>query len=144
LKTLEVTALPRSTDSSEWKSEVLKADAVVHLAGVNRPQDQTEFISGNCGTTKPSLIPLADTARRIPVIYASSTRAAEDSPYGEVRRLPRHPFALTHANWRKRFDISAAKRIRQMESPQLQFGHRHFLPQRGEEFSIQVHDPAHD
>jgi len=131
-----VTALPRSTDSSEWKSEVLKADAVVHLAGVNRPQDPDEFISAIAGTTQALVDTLADTARRIPVIYASSTRAAEDSPYGRSKKgCRRHPSLLRTRNWRKRFDISAAKRIRQMESPQLQFGHRHFLPQRGEEFS---------
>jgi UDP-2-acetamido-2,6-beta-L-arabino-hexul-4-ose reductase len=69
---------------------VAEADAVVHLAGVNRPQDPSEFESGNAALSRE----LADTVaaaatadgRRIPVIFASSTQAAADNPYGISKR----------------------------------------------------------
>jgi UDP-2-acetamido-2,6-beta-L-arabino-hexul-4-ose reductase len=68
---------------------VEKADFVFHLAGVNRPQDPQEFVTGNLDLTRV----LADnvaavaqrTGKRIPVVYTSSTQASRDNAYGQSK-----------------------------------------------------------
>ncbi|HYD25590.1 MAG TPA: NAD-dependent epimerase/dehydratase family protein [Croceibacterium sp.] len=62
------------------------AEFVVHLAGVNRPQDPAEFASGNAGFTGELTAALAAAGNRAPVIYASSIQAERDSPYGNSKR----------------------------------------------------------
>ena len=56
-------------------------DFVFHLAGVNRPLDPREFVSGNVAFTRVLCKAVADTARQtskpIPILYTSSTQAAK-------------------------------------------------------------------
>lgn len=61
------------------------AEAIVHLAGVNRPQQVEEFQTGNAGFTA-QLVELAEaTGRAIPLVLSSSTQAALDNPYGKSK-----------------------------------------------------------
>lgn len=62
------------------------ADFVFHLAGVNRPKEQGEFMTGNFGFTDTLLNALTAAGNRCPVMLASSTQAALDNPYGESKR----------------------------------------------------------
>ena len=43
-----------------------KAAFVVHLAGINRPKDPSEFYSGNAGLTDTMLSPLGDVRQCLP------------------------------------------------------------------------------
>jgi len=63
-----------------------QADFVFHLAGVNRPQNQEEFQSGNTGLTEQICDYLAKSGRKIPFAITSSTQAALDNPYGVSKR----------------------------------------------------------
>jgi UDP-2-acetamido-2,6-beta-L-arabino-hexul-4-ose reductase len=77
----EVRAIGRDADAAAWRTAVEGADLVVHLAGVNRPQDPAEF-SGNADSVR-SLAQAMDAAGNpLPVILASSAKAADPSPYG--------------------------------------------------------------
>ncbi len=58
------------------------ADFVFHLAGVNRPENQEDFMKGNYGFTSVLLDTLKKYNRVIPVMISSSTQAALDNPYG--------------------------------------------------------------
>lgn len=78
----EVLAVTRATDAGELGSAVAQADAVIHLAGVNRPEDLAEFASGNADFTAALCDALAATGRAIPVAFASSIQAERDNPYG--------------------------------------------------------------
>ena len=60
-------------------------DHVVHLAGVNRPENPTEFQSGNEGMTERLVAALGQAAPTVAVIYASSIQAAHDNPYGRSK-----------------------------------------------------------
>lgn len=61
------------------------AEAVVHLAGVNRPRQVEEFQTGNAGLTA-RLVDLAEASRRsIPLVFSSSTQAELDNPYGKSK-----------------------------------------------------------
>lgn len=65
-------------------------DFVFHLAGINRPQDPAEFVSGNADLTRTLCAAVAEvaaqTGKRVPVVYTSSTQAAQDNPYGQSKR----------------------------------------------------------
>lgn len=57
-------------------------DFVFHLAGVNRPQKQEEFMEGNFGFTSVLLDTLKKHGNTCPVMISSSIQAALDNPYG--------------------------------------------------------------
>lgn len=63
---------------------VLECDFVFHLAGVNRPKDPSEFVTGNAVFTEDLLEKLAP--RKVPVLLASSTQAALDNDYGRSKK----------------------------------------------------------
>ena len=66
------------------------ADFVFHLAGVNRPQDQEEFMQGNFGFTSTLLGTLKKHHNTCPVMVSSSIQATcigrYDSAYGRSKR----------------------------------------------------------
>lgn len=67
-------------------SLVSRADIVFHLAGVNRPSDETEFTTGNVDLTRRLCRHLSATGRRIPVVFSSSRQADLDNSYGRSKR----------------------------------------------------------
>lgn len=68
---------------SDYCSE---ADFVYHLAGVNRPREQSEFMKGNLGFTSILLDELKKNKNKCPVMMASSTQATLDNPYGKSKK----------------------------------------------------------
>lgn len=63
-----------------------QADFVFHLAGVNRPQEQSEFMTGNFGFTSVLLDTLKKYNNNCPVMISSSIQAKLNNPYGESKR----------------------------------------------------------
>lgn len=61
-------------------------DFVFHLAGVNRPKEQKEFMEGNFGFTDTLLNTLKKHKNTCPVMISSSIQALLDNPYGESKR----------------------------------------------------------
>lgn len=59
-----------------------KCDFVFHLAGVNRPKEQSEFMAGNFGFTSRLLEALKAHGNKCPVMLSSSTQAELNNPYG--------------------------------------------------------------
>lgn len=59
---------------------------VFHLAGVNRPLNQSEFMEGNFGFTSTLLENLKYHNNKAPVLITSSTQAALDNPYGRSKK----------------------------------------------------------
>ena len=68
---------------------VAQADTVVHLAGENRPVDESAFETVNAGLTEALCNAIQgeinSTGRHIPLILASSTQAERDNPYGRSK-----------------------------------------------------------
>ncbi|MFO1422303.1 MAG: NAD-dependent epimerase/dehydratase family protein [Candidatus Competibacteraceae bacterium] len=62
------------------------ADLVYHLAGVNRPQTDDEFITGNVDLTAYLCDVLLRYGKSVPILLASSTQALLDNPYGNSKR----------------------------------------------------------
>jgi UDP-2-acetamido-2,6-beta-L-arabino-hexul-4-ose reductase len=74
------------TSAAELEKALSKADFVIHLAGVNRPDTEDEFAAGNTDFTSTVCELLAKHGRKIPVILSSSTQAERDNPYGLSKR----------------------------------------------------------
>lgn len=62
------------------------ADFVFHLAGVNRPKDQTEYMAGNFGFSSVLLKTLQKYSNICPVMLSSSIQAVLDNPYGQSKK----------------------------------------------------------
>lgn len=63
-----------------------RAAFVVHLAGINRPTDSSEFYTGNAGLTDTLLADLEAAGNTAPVLVTSSTQAELDNDYGKSKR----------------------------------------------------------
>ena len=86
LKIGHILRCTRQTTEAELKEYCAEADFVFHLAGVNRPKNQEEFMEGNRDFTGTLLSLLELAENRCPVMLSSSTQAALDNPYGESKR----------------------------------------------------------
>lgn len=63
-----------------------EADIVFHLAGVNRPQDEIEFQTGNAELTAQVVRILEESGKHVPFVLTSSTQAMLDNSYGRSKR----------------------------------------------------------
>ncbi len=63
-----------------------KAAFVVHLAGINRPKDPSEFYTGNTDLTVNLLAALKAANNKAPVLVTSSIQAELDNDYGKSKR----------------------------------------------------------
>lgn len=61
-------------------------DIVFHLAGVNRPKEESEFMDGNFGFTSTLLDALKSHNNNCPVMLSSSIQAKLDNPYGRSKK----------------------------------------------------------
>ena len=82
----DVVCITRDTLPGQLQQAVDSADFVYHLAGVNRPRDPAEFAVGNAVFTERLCALLAATARRVPVVFASSIQATQDNAYGRSKQ----------------------------------------------------------
>ena len=71
------------TDPSLLAEFCAKADFVFNLAGVNRPQNQEEFMAGNFGFASTLLDTLKACGNRCPVMLSSSIQATLIGRYGQ-------------------------------------------------------------
>jgi len=58
------------------------ADFIFHLAGINRPKDEKEFLDGNFGFTSILLDKLKKYKNNCPIMISSSIQAELNNPYG--------------------------------------------------------------
>lgn len=64
-----------------------KCDFVYHLAGVNRPENEKNFMDGNYGFTNELLELLKKHNNLSPILITSSIQAEKDNPYGTSKKL---------------------------------------------------------
>jgi len=86
LSDIEVLHLTRNDPLDLLDELVAKSDAIVHLAGENRPKDIADFSVVNADLTKSICNIIRKLKRNIPLILASSTQASMDNPYGKSKR----------------------------------------------------------
>ncbi|MBF4695141.1 capsular polysaccharide biosynthesis protein CapF [Fusibacter ferrireducens] len=76
----------KETDPNLLDYYCKKADFVFHLAGVNRPKEQSEFMEGNFTFTSELLNTLKKYNNTCPVMISSSIQAELDNPYGKSKK----------------------------------------------------------
>lgn len=79
-------AIARDLDLDALTERLAEADFVVHLAGVNRPEHDSEFQTGNAGMSERLAFALQHLNRPLPLVYSSSIQAEIDNPYGRSKR----------------------------------------------------------
>ena len=89
-KDVQVVCFTRDDDVARLPALLQGVDFVFHLAGVNRPQDPQEFVSGNVDLTQAlcqavGAVAVA-TGKLVPIVYTSSAQAVRDNPYGQSKR----------------------------------------------------------
>ncbi|PCI05306.1 MAG: capsular biosynthesis protein [Hyphomicrobiales bacterium] len=82
----EIIAVTRNTTAKETEDLLRGADAVIHLAGINRPENTAEFKTGNADYTEQLCKLMAEQARKLPVLFASSIQVGSDNPYANSKR----------------------------------------------------------
>ncbi len=86
--TKDITIYEYDVDSSQELLEIYckDCDFVYHLAGVNRPEKEEEFMEGNFGFTSVLMEELKKNRNTCPIMIASSIQAELDNAYGKSKR----------------------------------------------------------
>lgn len=82
----DIYAYDIDTDPALLDQYAADCEFVFHLAGVNRPKDPAEFMTGNFGFTSTLLEKLAAYNNQAPILITSSIQADLNNPYGESKR----------------------------------------------------------
>lgn len=82
----DVVSYDMDSTEEELRSYTKECDFVYHLAGVNRPKDEKEFMEGNFGFTSILLEHLRENGNKAPVLITSSIQAELDNPYGQSKK----------------------------------------------------------
>lgn len=85
-KKYEVLTIDRQNSEEELRQATLKADFIVHLAGVNRPKEASEFYEGNGGLTEKIVSFLKNENKNTPILITSSTHVEIDNDYGKSKK----------------------------------------------------------
>lgn len=81
-----VTEFTRADAPAALPALLREIDAVVHLAGENRPQDVSAFERVNVELTQTLCDAIAHAGRAIPLVLASSAQAELSNPYGKSKK----------------------------------------------------------
>jgi UDP-2-acetamido-2,6-beta-L-arabino-hexul-4-ose reductase len=84
---IEVLTFARGESTESLVAKINDADFICHLAGVNRPLEESEFLGGNVDLTRSVCDIVRASGRPIPIIYTSSIQAVQENPYGKSKRL---------------------------------------------------------
>ncbi len=82
---IEILKLYRDSSEQELEQLVLDAEWIVHLAGVNRPKNDDEFIEGNISLTEKICEILRANKKKTSIILSSSIQAERDNIYGQSK-----------------------------------------------------------
>ena len=82
----EILTYDRKDDIQVLKKHTKECDFVVHLAGVNRPKDTSDFYSGNVDLVQTLISCLKENDNQAPILVSSSIQAELDNDYGKSKK----------------------------------------------------------
>lgn len=85
-KDITVYAYDIDTDPALLDEYTKDCDYVFHLAGINRPKTEDEFMKGNCDFTVRLVESLEKNNNNAVIVVSSSIQAELDNPYGVSKR----------------------------------------------------------
>jgi len=80
----DILEIDKNTSLLQLENSLAMCDVVIHLAGVNRPQNNDEFVRGNFDFTK-SICETLSSGSPKPLVFSSSTQASLANPYGRSK-----------------------------------------------------------
>lgn len=83
---VEILRLDKSSSEQELRDFTREAEFIFHLAGVNRPNDESDFKKVNTDLTESIIKYLREYKSRAPILITSSKQAELDNPYGKSKR----------------------------------------------------------
>ena len=86
-KDIEIFKYDLDSTEEELNKYTKECDFVFHLAGVNRPEKQEDFMKGNFGFTSILLNKLKENNNKAPIMISSSIQAELDNDYGKSKKL---------------------------------------------------------
>lgn len=92
----EVRSYRHDAGPGALRDAVAEADAICHLAGVNRPPDDSEFGRVNTGFTRMLCDTVRDTGRLVPILFTSSVHVERGNAYG-LSKLAAEDLLLKYA-----------------------------------------------
>lgn len=92
----EILEFNRNSDKALLDSYTKECEFVFHLAGINRPKDEKEFMEGNVEFTSELLELLKKHNNKAPVLISSSIQADRDNPYGISKKMAEN-LVFTHS-----------------------------------------------
>lgn len=85
-KDIEILKYDIESTEEELDKYTRECDFVFHLAGVNRPQNTSEYMEGNFGFTSVLLNKLIENNNKCPIMISSSIQAELDNDYGKSKK----------------------------------------------------------
>ncbi|NIK11796.1 capsular polysaccharide biosynthesis protein CapF [Alkalibacillus almallahensis] len=82
----ELLLFNRNSSLDDLEDYCHNADFIFHLAGVNRPERDEEFMEGNYDLTNELLNKLKKHNNRSPILITSSIQAEQDNLYGKSKK----------------------------------------------------------
>lgn len=76
----------RENTPEDLKKYTQDCDFVVHLAGVNRPKDPSEFYEGNKGFSETLCAYLKEVGNTCPILISSSIQVGRDNDYARSKK----------------------------------------------------------
>lgn len=83
---MRVLPITRSSSLEDWENGAAQADAIVHLAGVTQSDDPEAHRVDNLGATQTLAAAVAMAGRAPTILYASTTKADDPTPYGRTKK----------------------------------------------------------
>lgn len=80
-----VVTFTKDNSINELPDLLKEVDAVIHLAGINRPISEDEFVTGNANLTQELCNAIVLQKNKPILILASSAQAEQDNPYGRSK-----------------------------------------------------------
>ncbi len=132
------------TDETLLDKYAKECDFVFHLAGVNRPKDEKEFMEGNFGFTSVLLDLLKKHGNKAPILITSSIQAALDNPYGISKKAGEDLiFAYGRENGAKTFVYRLPNVFGKWCRPNYNSAVATFCHNIARDLPITVNDPSH-
>lgn len=85
LEGFQVLSIVRDSNRADWLKAVKSADAIIHLAGINKPDALSGF-EGNIDAAEMLIHAYVEADAHAPIICASSIKATENSDYGKSKK----------------------------------------------------------
>ncbi len=82
----EIICIDRESSKDKLEKGILECDFIVHLAGINRPKNEEEFLKGNTELTEDIIEILKKNNKNTTILITSSIHADLDNAYGQSKK----------------------------------------------------------